>query len=128
MTLNADFSEVHKLSFDLGRASARVVPAVDAVMKRAASNVKDDMVADASKSRHFSGIARTISYDRVAGLRGIGYEVGPDRERGGQAPLAGIAYFGGVRGGGGTLDIDGPLQREAPNLDRYLGDALKGLL
>lgn len=118
----SDFSEVHRLSADLGRSASRILPLVDAVMKRAAQNVKDDMVADAQGSDYFGRIARTISYDRVAAVGAIAYEVGPDRDRGGQAPLAGIAYYGGVNRGGGTLDIDGPLTVEAPRMIKALGD------
>lgn len=128
MTITGDFSEVGKLAVDLGKAVSRLLPEVDAIVKRGAQNVKDEMVADASGSRHFKGIARSISYDRAYGLGSVGYEVGVDRDRGGQAALAGIAYFGGVNGGGGTLDIDKPLRNEEPRLVKALSELGDGLL
>lgn len=131
MTITGDFSEVNKLAVDLGKAASKLLPEVDAVMKRGAQNVKDEMTADAKGSEHFRGkrrasVAESISYDRAYGLGSIGYEVGPDKERGGN--LAAIAYFGGVNGGGGTLDIDRPLRNEEPRLLKALSELGDGLL
>lgn len=110
-----DFSEVAELAVDFGRASARVLPEVDAVVKRGAQGVKDGLVADAERSKHFDVLASAISYDRLYGLNRVGYEVGPDKDRRGGA-LGNIAYFGGANGGGGTLDLDGPVRAEEPRL------------
>lgn len=128
MTITGDFSEVQRLAVDLGRAVSKLLPDVDAIVKKGADNVKQEMVADASGSAHFKGIARSISYDRAYGLGSVGYEVGVDRDRGGQAQLGGIAYFGGVNGGGGTLDIDKPLRNEEPRLVKALTELGDGLL
>lgn len=124
--VTVDATEMVRFAADLGRVASTLLPKIDAVAKRGAENIKGEMASDAAGSRHFRGIAQTIDYDRDYGLGYVGYEVGPNRERGGQAPLAGVAYFGGANGGGGTLDIDGPLEREAPKfmkaLDELLGD------
>lgn len=120
----ADIEGLRELSTDLGRIASRALPDVDVVTKHAAQNVKDDLVAEAEASRHFRSIARSISYDRSTSMGQVSYEVGPDKSRGGQ--LGVIAYFGGANGGGGTLDIDGPLEREEPRfmkaLDEFLGE------
>lgn len=117
-----DTREVLQLASDLGKVAGRMVPAVDEVMEAAALRVEVAMREDAEGSRYFRGIAPTITHDRAYGLGSVGYEVGPDRDMGGQAQLAGIAYFGGVHGGGGTLDIDGPLTAEERRLLAALGD------
>ena len=61
-------------------------------------------------------------------LRGVEFEIGPDRDRGGKpgrvARLANIAYFGGANGGGGTLDFDRPAKEELPRLDAHIARAL----
>lgn len=104
---------------DLGRIPATARKETDAVLKKGAQNAKEKMAADAAGSAHFKQIASTIGYDQVDVLA---YEVGPDsgKDRG---KIANIAYFGGVRGGGATLDIDAPLTEEGPRLLRAL-DAL----
>lgn len=126
--MDIDVSDLHRLEQDLGRVPGRAIPAVDAILKRGAQNVKDDLADSARRSKHFRRIAETISYDRAAFVGGIAYEIGPDRQRGGAAKLANIAYFGGANGGGGTLDLDGPLEREEPKTLRELGREMGGWL
>ena len=122
-----DVSDVHRLTADLTRAASRALDVVDPVLKRGAQNVKEQMRADAASSRHFSSVAPAISYDRVGFASRVGYEIGPEIGPFGGS-LGGIAYFGGARGGGGTLDIDAPLQAEEPRLVASLARALDGLL
>lgn len=129
MTSGDGIDELRAFAVELGKVATSALKDVDPIVKRGAQNVKDDLVADAEGSGGaFRGIGRTISYDRAYAVGQVAYEVGPDRDRGGQAPLAGIAYFGGANGGGGTLDIDGPLDREEPRLMKALDDYLGGLL
>lgn len=103
---------------DLGRVAGKAVPDTDKVLKKGAQNIKEDLVSGARASRHFKGMAGSISYDPVGGVGSLGYEIGPDKARRGGA-LGNIAYFGTSRGGG-TLDLEGPLERERPNLEREL--------
>lgn len=121
----AEIEGLRELSADLGRIASRALPEADAIVKKGAQNVKDDMVSDAEGSRHFRSIARSISYDRAYSGGQVAYEVGPDKDRGGG--LGNIAYFGGANGGGGSLDIDGPLKAEEPRLLKALDDWLGGL-
>lgn len=123
--MSGDIEGLRELSADLGRIASRALPEADAITKKAAQNIKDDMVADAEGSPWFRSIARSISYDRAYSTGQVAYEVGPDKDRGGA--LGNIAYFGGANGGGGTLDIDGPLKAEEPRLMKALDDFLGGL-
>lgn len=112
---------------ELGKVAAGALDDVDKVVKRGAQNLKDDYAQEASTSEHFSSIGPAWSYDRHYGIGSVGYDVGPDKGRAGGA-LANIYYFGSPRGGGGTGDIDGPLDREAPRMMKALDDLLGGLL
>ena len=59
-------------------------------------------------------------------------EVGPAKKSGGSRGLgfgANIAYFGGARGGGGTVaDPKTALDAEIPNFEAQLADILGGIL
>lgn len=125
--VTVDAEQLARLADDLARLGASAVDRVDPVVKRAVTNMKDDMVADTESSRYFRGIGRTITYSRAYRLGYVGYELGPDRALGGQAPLADVAYNGGANGGGGTLDLDGPLEREEPRLMQELANLLGAL-
>lgn len=122
-----DASELHALSVDLGKAAARMFPETVKVLEHAAANVKDEMRADAEQSQTLGQIGRTIDYSREDRYGQIGFEVGPNRERGAAAGLAG-AYLGWPDGGGATLSMDAPLEHEAPRLEKALGDLLGDLL
>ena len=100
---------------DLGKVAALAVPDVDRVMKKGAQNIKDSLVDEARSSPTLGArLARSISYDAVGKAGQLAYEIGPDKDRFG-GPLGNIYYFGTSRGGG-TGDLDGPLDREEPNL------------
>ncbi len=110
--------ELRAFAADLGKIASKALPDVDTVLKKGAQNIKDDLVAEARGSTHFKGMAGSISYDSMYGIGHAKYEIGPDKGRRGGA-LGNIAYFGTSRGGG-TLDLEGPLARETPNLEREL--------
>lgn len=110
--------ELRAFAADLGKIASKALPDTDAVLKKGAQNIKDDLVADARGSKHFKGMAGSISYDSMYGIGHAKYEIGPDKSRRGGA-LGNIYYFGTSRGGG-TGDLEGPLAREAPNLEREL--------
>lgn len=110
--------ELRAFAADLGKIASKALPDTDAVLKKGAQNIKDDLVADARGSKHFKGMAGSISYDSMYGIGHAKYEIGPDKSRRGGA-LGNIYYFGTSRGGG-TGDLEGPLAREAPNIEREL--------
>jgi len=123
-----DTSELQALAADLGRIPGKVEPEVETVMKRGAQAIKDNLNAQAAASTHFRGMAGSVTYDRKGFLGSVGYEIGPDKGRRGGALGVGF-FFGGWRnGGGGSGDIDGPLDAEGPNIERELGRILDGLL
>lgn len=112
-----DVSEVRALAADMTRVDSRLTRHLIPVVDKAAANVKDDLRAVASRSRHFR-LVPTISYDKPSPYEA---EIGP--VKGGAGSLANIAYFGGSNGGGGTLeDPRGAMDREAPRFERALAD------
>lgn len=121
--------ELRKFAQDLGKIPPKALPETDAVLKKGAQNIKDDLVAGIPSGSSWRGLKGSISYDSMYGIGHAKYEVGPDKARRGGA-LGNLYYFGGSRGGG-YGDLEGPLARETPNLERELnklvdkwGDAL----
>jgi len=117
---SADVSEVRRLAANIGKVAGSAVKDVDAVFKKGAQNVKDEMAADARGSVHFKGMAGSISYDSAYSVGAVRYEVGPDKSRRGGA-LGSIYYFGTSRGGG-SGDLEKPIRSEEPRLQSALLD------
>lgn len=129
--MSADTSDLDGLARDLRKIPADMVPKMRGVVAKSALNTKKLMQADARKSRHFGQLARTISYDlKVHEFGGDGVieaEVGPSG--GGSASLAGIAYFGTSKPGGGTIrNPEDAMLEEAPNFYEFAFKATEGLL
>lgn len=128
-----DASELESFARDLGQIPARLVPKVSGVVAKGALNVKNQLRKEARGSSHFKQIAPTITYDlkklSFAGDGVIEADIGPAREAGPAASLAGIAYFGSSKPGGGTLpDPILALQAEEPGFIRALEDIVEGVL
>lgn len=110
------------LSASLGRIPARLVAEVHGVVTKGAVNIKNSMRDDVESSRHFRRIAPTISFDQV----GLSATIGPEKRRAGN--LANIAYFGGARGGGGTVrDPQRAADEEAPRFEKALLKIIDGI-
>lgn len=129
--MSVDTSELDGLARDFLKIPADMVPRIRPVVQRSCLNTKKIMAKDARSSRHFKQLAPTISYDtKVMGFAGdavIEGEVGPSG--GGAASLAGIAYFGTSRPGGGTVrNPEDAMLAEAPNFYEYAYRATEGLL
>lgn len=129
--MSADTSDLDGLARDLRKIPALMVPRMRGVVAKSAVNTKKIMQKDARRSRHFEKIAPTISYDikeyTFAGDGVIEGEIGPSG--GGAASLAGIAYFGTSRPGGGTLrNPEDAMLEEAPNFYEFAFKATEGLL
>jgi len=118
-----DTSELRKLSTDLGRIPAKVIPDAEAVLKRGAQNLKESMAAEFEGSPHFKRVGAAVSYERRGFAKNIGYEIGPEIGRG-AGSLAGVAVEGGANGGGGSVKIDHLLEPEAVAIEKYLLDVL----
>lgn len=111
-------SELRRFAQDLEKIASKALPDVDAVLKKGAQNIKEDLVSGAKGSPHFKGMAGSISYDSMYSVGTARYEIGPEVGRAGGS-LGGI-YYEGTSRGGGHGDLEGPLLREAPNLEREL--------
>lgn len=129
--MSADTSELDGLARSFRKIPALMVPKLKGVVEKSALNTKNIMRKDARGSKHFKQLAPTISYDvRVNSFAGDGVidgEVGPAGA--GAASLAGIAYFGTSRPGGGTLrNPEDAMLEEAPNFYEFAFRATEGLL
>jgi hypothetical protein len=144
--MSADTSDLDGLERDLRKIPALMVPKLKGVVAKSAVNTKKLMQADARKSPHFKALARTITYDlRVMEFFGDGVieaEIGPSNSGGfggeggvgsqtggSAASLAGIAYYGTSRPGGGTVrNPEDAMLEEAPNFYEFAFKATEGLL
>ena len=127
MSIDLDVSELRTLATDLGKIPGRLVPEVDAVLKRGALAIKDDLNQQFKESTHFKGAAGSVTFDSTTSVGQVSYEVGPDKGRRGGA-LANLFFFGGANGGGGTGDLDGALDREESKVVEHLERVVGGLL
>lgn len=129
--MSVDASDLEGLARDLTKIPALMVPKMRGVVQKACLNTKKIMAADARRSKHFKQIAPTISYDtKVLEFLGdavIEGEIGPSGR--GAASLAGIAYFGTSKPGGGTVrNPEDAMLEEAPNFYEFAFKATEGLL
>src|SRR5699024_2811532 len=128
--LRFDASDFEALGRDLDRAAAGdLIGEIEPTMMRGAGNIQRDMRTDMRQSRHFGQVAPAITFDVDRFQTHIRAEVGPLSAGKQVGDLAHFAYFGGANGGGGTVrDPEYLLEKEAPNLEKYIGDILEGLL
>ena len=136
--MSADTSDLDGLMRDLRKIPAAMVPKMRGVVAKSALNTKKIMQADVRRSSHFRGkkkpgLDRSIDYDikvlEFAGDAEIRAEIGPNPERNPAAGLAGIAYYGSSKPGGGTVrNPEDAMLEEAPNFYEYAFKATEGLL
>lgn len=131
--MSVDASDLDRLAHDFGLVPAKVAKKVKPIMAKTGLAMKGRMQKDLRGSPHFKSAAPSVDYDLtvsdVFGSGVIRVEVGPNAERHPAAALAGIAYFGGARGGGGTVaDPIVPMRQEEPILLGYLSMAMEDLL
>lgn len=129
--MSADTSDLDGLMRSFRAIPALMVPKLRGVVAKSALNTKNLMRKDARSSRHFKQLAPTIGYDlKVHEFGGDGVieaEIGPSG--GGSASLAGIAYFGTSKPGGGTVrNPEDAMLEEAPNFYEFAFKATEGLL
>lgn len=112
-------AELRAFADDLGKIAAQAVPEAKKILEKGALKIKDGLTENVKASKHFKGMAGSISYDpKFQGLTSLGFVIGPDKARRGGA-LGNIAFFGTSRGGG-TVDLEGPLREEAPVIEGLL--------
>lgn len=118
--MSAD-AELRAFADDLGKIAVEAVPEANKILEKGALKIKDSLTENVKASKHFKGMAGSISYDpKFQGLTSLGFVIGPDKARRGGA-LGNIAFFGTSRGGG-TVDLEGPLRDEAPVIEGLLED------
>ena len=123
--MSFDASDLRALGREMGEVHRKAAPQLGSTVSKAALNIKNQMTREARGSTHFGQIARTINYDIERSAGSVEAEIGPNKDVGGSASLAGIAYFGTSRPGGGTLpDPVGALEAEAPRLEQSISDIL----
>lgn len=110
--MTIDLSEMNAFASSLGRVIDGAHDDVDAVIKKGALNIKNEMIADVSGSRHFKGMAGSITFEHENTAGTLRRVIGPDKARRGGS-LGNIYYFGTSRGGG-SGDIEKPLRSEEP--------------
>lgn len=127
--VSVDTSEVRELIADLTRLDARLRPDVASVVKKGATNIKDDLQAQMGSSASFGHLAGGISYDMVDDFEA---EIGPHKVRHGKLRRprrgANIAYFGTSKGGGSVEDPEEALNREVPAFEDHLGNLAEQVL
>lgn len=122
-------SDLRALVGDLQQEPARAQKEVRDVINRGGLEIKKRMQDEMGRSRSFRPVAASIDYDEIGGADNPGVEVGPNAATGRAAPLAGIAYFGGARGGGGTVPdprqaLEDEAQEVVKQIEKIAGDAL----
>lgn len=116
--VTVDTSELRTLARDIAKGVD--MGQIRQSVSKGALNIKKQMQADAAGSRHFR-FARTITYDIKGNAVSSQAEIGPEKV--GAGNLAGIAYFGGAHGGGGTVaDPQGALDDESPRFESAIAD------
>lgn len=136
--MSADTSDFDALARDLRKIPGDMIPKLRGVVAKSAVNTKKIMQADVRKSQHFKGKKRpgldaSIDYDmKVHEFGGDGVieaDIGPNPERNPAASLAGIAYYGTSKPGGGTVrNPEDAMLEEAPNFYEYAFKATEDLL
>lgn len=118
---------------DLGQAPGQMVRRMRPVFRKAGVEMKRKMQADFRTSRSFRPVARSVDFDffdtTAFTVRNMRVEVGPNAHRAPSAALAGIAYFGGSRGGGGTVpEPDSVLENEADTAIGHIEKLIRDVL
>lgn len=114
-----DFSELRKLSFDMGKGTAETVTGARKVIEVAAFKIKAGMIEDAKKE--CDAYAKRFPYSITYDLKGLDAEIGPDKDRP-QGALGNILYFGTSTQGPTIPDIAGPLNKEATVVEGLLAE------
>ena len=121
-----DTSEVGRLAADLGSIAGKTVPLLTAAVEKSADAVEKAMRADARGHAHSPHFPNSITHDVKVRVGGIEAEVGPDKGLT-QGALGNILYFGTSKNGP-VLNINGPLDAEAPGFQKAVEDAAGKLL
>lgn len=121
--MDIDFSQVDRLADDLLDVPAETRPKFRAVISKGALNIKNGMRAEASGGHSYRHFPRSITYDLTGEFEA---EIGPDKALV-QGALGNLLYFGRSKTAG-VLNINGPLEREAPRTVDAIADVAEDIL
>lgn len=123
MTVSIDVSDVRRFATDLGKVSGKAVPAARAVLSKGALAIKNQMQSEARASGipEASSLAAFISYD----MHGLSVDIGPTT---GASGSFGFLYYGNAKNGPVLPDPMLALEKEAPNIEKFLAKAMGDLL
>lgn len=124
--MSIDTTELQRLVADLRGVDAILLREIRPAVSRAGLNMKRQLVAEMSASRHFAPVAAAMSYETRPHVGGVEVLVGP--KRGAPGSLANVAYFGTSRGGGTVPDPAGALNAEAPRFVSALEEIVAEML
>lgn len=117
-----DASEVDDLARDLDAAATRIRDDVTKVVHRGANNVVRDAREHAPKSPVIRFYPFTITYDIIEDGDTIAAEIGPDREKNGQAKLGHLFEYG-TSSHAPRAHLGPALDRELPAFEKHVGEA-----
>lgn len=128
-TVTIDTSEVDKFTAHLAGVGTRLNSVIAPVMKRAAQNVKNDLVTDfqGSSDRGIRAIARKVRYSDISGNQ-YGWRTKIGIDKGGAGSLGNIAVFGTYKGGGSHMHPAFYAAKEMPEFQRQVLIAVGGLI
>lgn len=124
--MDIDDAELRAYIAELGRLPKDLHDEVVKVGEKAALNIKKDWAQAWAGHSYIGPLSRAVNYDRKFTAGAVEWEIGPDKGRA-QGALGNIIEFGTVNNPpipGGLPALD----REAPRLERYLGDAVEDVL
>lgn len=124
--IDIDDSEIRAYIAELDRLPKDLHDEVVKVGEKAALNIKKDWARAWSGHSYIAPLSRAVSYDRKFSGDKIEWEIGPDKGRA-QGALGNVIEFGTVNNApipGGLPALD----REAPRMERHLGDVLEKVL
>jgi hypothetical protein len=122
--------ELGELAEDLRLASEEVIAKMRPVVSRGAANIKDDWrTAWKTLGPHITDLPWKVNYDLDDDGSTIDAQIGPDLEKGGQAPLANIIEFadGNVRSAPHPAGAHA-LAAEEPRFEQAVADVAEQLL
>ena len=129
MKVTVTATGLHELKGVLDDAGDEIIPQGERLVGKGSNQIKQDWKRRWSGLARAGGLPRTISYDvRTTGTL-IDGEIGPDLDRGGQAPLGGFLELEyGTRWSAPQPAGAPALEAEAPRFEKALGDLAVKLL
>lgn len=121
-----DASDVLRLAIDLENISSNAQKPLRETVQKSARTIRDAMRRDAQGHAHFPHFPSSITFETKENAGSIDAEIGPDKGRT-QGALGNILYFGTSKNAP-VLNLNAPLDTEAPRFQKAVEDAAKKLL